>query len=155
MTKIIKDEGGCYIQHDEILQSLIDHCSKESCDFACCGYDNCDFSTMHIAKFIYDRVSLDSGVKKRQAYAGELTKELTASIEKLGVEFGSQGLISNGYEHEECSEFYPGETIDKLCSDLLQNIKVAFEILNLSQAKAAPKREYKTQDQIDHWGKKK
>jgi len=155
MTKIIKDEDGDYIQHDVLLQSLIDHCDVSSCTFACCGYDNCDFSPMHIARFIYDRVSIASGAEKDKPTLASLTKELTSSIERLEAKFGSKGKVSNGFEHEDCSEYYPGETIDKLCSDLLQNIKVAFEMLHLSQAKAAPKRDYQTQGQIDHWGKKK
>ncbi len=155
MTKIIKDNDGDYIQHEALLQSLIDHCDVASCVFGCCGYNNCDFSPMRIASFIYDRISKAGSSGKDKSTLASLTKELTSSIERLEAEFGSQGVISNGYEHEDCSEYYPGETIDKLCSDLLHNINVAFEMLNLSQAKAAPKREYQTQGQIDHWSKKK
>ncbi len=149
IMELLKDEDGSeYLQHEEPLQSLIDHC-EGSCAFGCCGYDSCDFSPILIAEFIYNKTIRVSGYRDDTFTFDNLVDTLTNQCKNLKIEYGSKGTLSNGYEHGDCCDsYFPGETIDKLSEDLLQNIEISVELINTSQKNRRTSDGYRHRDQI-------
>lgn len=132
MFKLMKGEDKTtYLVHDDYFEHFIDFC-EVYCVFGCCGFDSCDFSPLHISGFLCSESrseSTDGNIVSVTAIA----ERLASLVIELKRDFGSNGLISNGYQPEFLSESYPGKTIDKLCDDISAHLDIALSLIDVNQ----------------------
>ena len=121
MCKLVRfDEGDIGLVHSEPLNSLIFACETR-CMFGCCGYSACEFTP----EIMMNRFFSSPNTQKEYPDQNSLIQLLISQCHSLKHEFGSFGIIQQGYEHSDCSDAYwTGLGVDGVCDNIIYCLKV-------------------------------
>lgn len=121
MCRLVEVEGeeDLLLVHDEPLNLLINAC-ETICDFCCCGYHACDFSP----EVIRNNFLANTNIQQQYPNPVVLLNMLLSQLNLLKRDFGSEGIVQSGYEHEECyGVYWTGRGVDTFVENVSNSIK--------------------------------
>ncbi len=112
------------------LEALVKSCER-NCVHECCGIDAYDFSPLHIAAHIssYTGVIRESDIAEIQKEIDDLLQQVLAMprTSALPDEFKDYLCFIKGMNH-----WFSAKTLNKFAEELKYNMKVAIQVLELS-----------------------